>query len=76
VNVRVRSGARLARAEREAHTEAMHQDSLWVMAGYAAVFVTPWVVGILWLLKRTPGSGDSTPQPSMGERARSRMNLG
>jgi hypothetical protein len=53
----------------------MHQDSLWLMVGYSAIFVTPWVIGILWLVKRTPGSGDGTPPPSMGERARSRMNV-
>ena len=47
----------------------------WSMVGYPLLFCAPWVVGIAWMLRRTP-AGDGTPQPSMGERARSRLNLG
>lgn len=75
VNARGRSGASLVRGARGAHTDAMHQDSIWVMIGYPAIFCTPWVLAVIWLVKRTPG-GDGTPPPSMGERLRSRMHVG
>jgi hypothetical protein len=52
----------------------MHQDSVWVMLGYPAIFCTPWILAIAWLVKRTHG-GDDVPPPSMGERARNRMNV-
>jgi len=52
----------------------MGNDSLWVVLGYPLLFSTPWIAGIVWLCKRTHG-GDGTPEPSMGERARSRLDI-
>jgi hypothetical protein len=51
-------------------------NSWLTVVGYPIIFCTPWIAGIVWVCRRTPGSGDDTPPPSMGERARSRMNLG
>ena len=53
---------------------SMPKDSLWVMLGYPALFSAPWVIGIVWLWRRTPG-GDGTPAPSMGELARRRLKI-
>jgi hypothetical protein len=50
-------------------------DSVWAMIAYPIFFSVPWIAGIVWLCKRTPGSDDDTPAPSMGERARSRLDL-
>jgi hypothetical protein len=52
----------------------MHSDSWQAMLGYPALFCAPWVVGIVWLLRRTP-RGDNTPAPSLGELARRRLNI-
>ena len=52
----------------------MGDGSLWTMIGYPLIFCTPWVLAIAWLVRRTAG-GDGTPARSMGEIARSRMNL-
>jgi hypothetical protein len=53
----------------------MANDSVWALIGYPILFSIPWIVGIAWLLKRTPGGGDDAPAPSMGERARNRLQL-
>ena len=53
----------------------MGNDSVWAMIAYPLLFSVPWVAGIIWLCKRTPPVGDGTPPPSMGERARSRLDL-
>jgi hypothetical protein len=50
-------------------------NSWLTILGYPIIFCTPWIGAIVWLCRRTPGTGDGTPPPSMGERARSRMNL-
>jgi hypothetical protein len=52
----------------------MPQDSVWVMIGYPAIFCTPWMLAIIWLVRRTP-PGDDTPAPSLGERARRRLDI-
>jgi hypothetical protein len=53
----------------------MHTDSWQAMAGDAALFSAPWVIGIVWLWRRTP-PGDGTPAPSLGELARRRLGIG
>lgn len=53
----------------------MGNDSVLAMIAYPLLFSVPWIVGIAWLCKRAPDSGDRTPAPSMGERARSRLDL-
>jgi hypothetical protein len=50
------------------------QNDTWQLLAYPALFVTPWVVAIVWLWRRTPG-GDGTPAPSMGELARQRLKI-
>ncbi|HEY1478444.1 MAG TPA: hypothetical protein VGF46_00345 [Gaiellales bacterium] len=52
----------------------MHTDSWQAMLGYPALFSAPWVIAIVWLLRRTP-PGDTTPAPSLGELARRRLNI-
>jgi hypothetical protein len=53
----------------------MGNDSVWAVIAYPFLFSIPWIAGIVWLCKRTPGTGDGIPAPSMGERARKRLEL-
>jgi hypothetical protein len=53
----------------------MGNDSLWALIAYPVLFGIPWIAAIAWLCKRTPGADDGMPAPSMGERARSRLDL-
>jgi hypothetical protein len=53
----------------------MLNDSWWSLTLFPAVFCAPWVACIVWVCSRTQ-RGDDTPAPSMGERARRRLDLG